>query len=323
MYMLLIFFIKFNYLFAASFLRYMKFNLICNTNNIESEKRKIKKFYSTEKEISEYYNSLDRMIALSGNVIKHIKNLRYACDHGFREYSLPCITEFIHFLNKSIKNARNKSVFEYELCKFCEFYYHTLFYIMKHNENFQNDFFLFSKQQIVPLFDTIIDGLQTSKCKVISESSFIKSLSIKRISNRERRNSLINFLIEFLENQNVGISIDQIDANYTIDDLIFLCMNIFSRFSLRNRSIAKKFHTNFRNQNYLISKQFMNNLFTNGRIAGLAFVGRLEIKRFLRETNFINLENYFLERRMIPPICDQINRLSLRFGLPFIDYPTE
>lgn len=318
MYVFFLCLIKLDFLLEASLLRYFASNLSSNNYQIQSENIEIKKFKMNKKEMQKFYNSLKRMIKISRNMIVHIENLEFARNNDFCKYSLPVLAELIHIITKSRKNAENEFICEYELYKLCELYYHSLFYIMKQNETIQFNFFQFSTEKILPLLDDILEKLDEYKFYV---SYYLYSKNFFQIQNtkdEQRCHSLKKFLVLFLENKNVGISIDQIDENYGVDDLICICINIFSRFCICNRRCEKDFCREFALQEYPISKFFIHSLFANGILTGFTLQGRFEIAKFSRDMNCIHFENYLVERHMIPPIFDVLNITCALFGLPDI-----
>lgn len=323
MYIFFLLLLKFKLLYTASFLKYIKWNSLqrSDTIHLNSTEICVKVFELNKKETDEHLSSLERMIEMNNNVMKHIKNLDFACDHDFCRYSLPILADFINDVTKLRKNAKNQSVCEYEFLKFCEFYYQTLFFIMKRDRNIQLNFFRFSNECIYPLLNQLIDILYRSKLKYFHKTKTWRFSNIRKMSDQERRHSLIHFLITFLEHQNITISTNEIDPSHSTDNLIFLCINIFSRFSLCNQGFKSNFILKFQNQKYLLSKQFINHLFTNGQVAGLSFECRIKLRSFIRYNTFSDLEEIFLERGMICPVFDVINRYSITFNLISITYP--
>lgn len=310
MYTLFLILLNFQSLAGTLFRKKSKCNSINNNDLFSNETRlKIKKFKMHEEEIKEFYDSLDRIINLNNKIIEHIMNLQHANNsNDFGKYSLPSLAEFINYVVELRKNAETKQVCEYEFLKSCELYYQSLFHIIKFEENLQFHFFEFSMKNILPSLNSISEALNEFK-SIGNHNVLIRKVYIQKISNQENQLSLLNFLIKFLEDQGTTISLDQIDRNYTINNLLALCINVFCRFYLCNRSKSRKFYLKFLNQDYSISKEFRHCLFTNGFLAGLFFDIRLQLRCFFRIHN-LDLERQFIEQRKIPPVSDLINKYS-------------
>lgn len=267
---------------------------------------KKKTFRLKTNEIKIFYSCLDRMGRMNNRLIKHIFNFESRKNNDdFNITSITSLEKFLEIISETRRNLEDSLVCEYEYIKFCELYYLTLHYIMKYEENLLIDFFQFSKNSILPILKELQWDINSNKIFRIPDLIVENCNYIKKMSDEGRRDSLVTFLIQFLRNNNQILSLDRIDENYTVDDLISLCFNVFTAIYMRNRRVHDEFFKNFKRQQYNISFIFSDYLFTNGRLKGLSYDGRVQLKRFLNE-NYLDLETQFIQQNLIPPSSDKI-----------------
>lgn len=274
-------------------------------------------FSLNTQEIKNFHNSIKRIHVLNNRLIEHIENFETLNNNGdFSMSSATSIRKFVDIIHETRKNSEKCLVCEYEFVKFCEYFYQTLHYIMKNEEELQNNFFEICKDFILPILKKI-----KLKCtsRIISHVIDLIQLKIctKKISDERRLNSLSFFLYEFIGNQNETITM-KIDKKQSLDDILALSFNVFCIFYLRAPN-KTDFHKKFISEKYCISLyMFENFLFINGLLSKLTFDARIELGNFLQKKK-LNLETQFVKENLIPPICDIMNKHLVNLGLEPIE----
>lgn len=275
---------------------------------------KLKKFTFKRQEMNIFFKSLDRLNQMNNCLIQYIENFRAVIQNNdYHIDSRTSFEEFIHDISEKRKSAEKQQVCEYEYIKLCELFYRTLYFIIKHKQNFQIVFVLFSKNAILPILKKI-------KFKLIKMKFYriLYSLSqlfcVHEADDKDRCLSLLNFCQQFLETQNKIITIDQIHEHNSIDDLILLCSNVFTRFYLCKYTESSIFYENFIAQKYPISDHFIYYLFRNAEITSITSDARVELRKFYIKYR-LDIEAKFLKKKLIPPISDVINKHSSTLGL--------
>lgn len=290
-------------------------------DNLPSNKQtKFRIFRMNEKEINEFFSSLSAIRKINTNLMQHLSNFQNILkDDNFCMHSLPSFSDVLDSIIQLRKNSRSKQVCEYEFIKFCELYYRTLYYIIKFEaKNLQIEFYRFSKEKILPILSKINSKL-IFYCLFHNLHLLREKLQIQKTDDSDRCRYLQNFLSSFFESQNQIVTNNKYDQNCTVNMLISLCLNIFLKFFLCNRSRLIDFIRNFVSRNYLISDQFVFFLFKNGEITGLTLDARINLRRFLSRQN-LDLEEYFLNQGNIPTMFDMINEYAVSIGLAEIRY---
>lgn len=168
-------------------------------------KEKLSKFRLSKDELNEFYAQYWKVYELNKNLIKHIQNLNYSVNiFDFCIHSLPFLNELIHIIVQLRKESTKNPEFEYEYIKFCELFYHSLFFIMKNEKELRTKFFEFSVQVILPILERIKTKWKNLKFYFFFDLK-INLVFYRKYNNENRRNSLINFLLKFLNSQKVKI----------------------------------------------------------------------------------------------------------------------
>lgn len=271
-------------------------------------------------EIDDMCYSIFQCIEINSRLIRHIKNLKLVkkCD-GFCPNFTNLLENLIIEISKLKKNTDDKHVCKYEMLKFCEFFYQTLNYMIKHDEVMLMKFIQFSKKSILPFLENFLSEAR----KMQRRSKFlsvIEKVAIKKDINVEgRRHLLINFLKQFLEKQKIQSSIDHIVAYYSMNDLFSLCMNVFVRFALLKSEDYISFLDRFISEKYPISEQFIDFLCFNALLVCYTCSATSAFRKFLMKNN-LHLEHQFLQEEKISPVLDVINKYGLILGLSKIFY---
>lgn len=268
----------------------------------------LKKFRLNKEELVEFHNSLDRVNEMNNCLITRIQNFTKRPQHDdFSIHSLDSIEEYINILTETRKNSENSFTFEYEYIKFCEFFYLSLFYILKYRKNLEFDFFIHSQCKIIPILKKMKS--QFNLIKFNRYFDFLEEkLHILKISNSDRHRSLRNFLFRFIVSMNVIISYDCIDENIPQKDLLTLCLHVFLGFYLsKQKNNASDFFKNFSSLESLLSFQFRDFLLENGAIIGLVIDTRIKHRQFLLKNN-IDYETLFVQQKIIPTVADILNK---------------
>lgn len=69
-----------------------------------------------------------------------------------------------------------------------------------------------------------------------------KCICIRKTNDNELHDSLVDFMVKFLGNENLFPSPDHIDENYKNGDLLSLCFNVFIVIYLCKRSLCETFY---------------------------------------------------------------------------------
>lgn len=281
---------------------------------------KLTKFNLKTTEIKKFYGSLDSICEIKDILVDDISNLK-----KFNKNGNHC-TNSSAFINKFIQTIANKRIIaknnlacEYEFMKFCELFYNILLYIVEYKQNLQILFYQFSKKSILPILDEIESILRDFSIFLRIYDQISEKCYINKINDEIRRESLLDFLTKFIENQFQQIDIHQTLQKSTIHDLISLIYNIVTKFYLCNRSESHTYCKKFELQKYPISNIFKDYLIVNAKITGFTYECRIKIREFLRE-NDLSLYTKLLKNGSILPIFDVINEQSAAIGLKKIGY---
>lgn len=284
-------------------------------NNSQLEKPiRLIKYSPNMKVVNDFFDSLNIISGMADTLIQHIQNLRHAHEYSsFCIHSLPSFAEHIQVITKLRKTSENDHVFKYEFIKFCELFYHTLFYIMKHRKEFLIDFLPFLQKKILPHIKSIkkiINYYKSSKFLYWLNAKFQNE---KRQNDADHRHSLSNFCFKLLKIDNEELFYEQIDKNYSTDELPVLCTNIFLRIFLLNPH-KYKMYSEFSAEKYPVSRVFVNFLFYDCNLT-IMTTGVRTILREFTMNNHIFLERQLVLQNIIPSVVDVINRHSLNFNL--------
>lgn len=268
--------------------------------------------------IAEFHLSLNTLSKTNKNLIKNIKNLKFAHKYeNFCKYSLPSFCELIHVIAGLRKDSEENHPCVYECIKFYELFYQTLFYIMKHKNELLTTFYQFTKKQILPILYEInlLSCFYQIDCKL---DIFSSKLRIKKKQKQHHEwHSFIIFCIEFSERYDKELSVEKIFDNYDQKDLPKLCLNIFIRVYLVSRGKSNIFLNDFRAQKYPIMRSFEAILFKNGYLTSMSINARLLMTNFMRKHN-LNIEEQLISANILPSAFDMINKHASRLNLTLI-----
>lgn len=292
-------------------------NNVFEKNEINSIKLRLMKA-----EIDEFVSSLKRIDDQNKMMIYHVENLQITSINDENCInSLKSLKKFTDYLSETRKNSENYHVCEYEFFKFCELFYLILFYIFENEKEMFVSFLKFSMQKLLPIFKKLRVELRISKIYRFFDS-IVERFNFRKTRVKDRRSSIINFISKFVQNQHEIISVNEIDENFTSNSLLKLSLNVFIRYYLCHVGRWNEFCEDFISQNYLISDQFEDFLFTAGKITGIVLVARITIRRFLLQNN-LRLDVRFIEQGIIPHFSDMLNKYVQSLGLTPIDYEND
>lgn len=304
---------------GMSFLRKIRFQLFTDYERLQFDgaSNESKIFRMNQNEISELYKSINRLREINSRLIENIKMFDTESeDEVFSMNFLLFIHEQITMISKIRKEAQNYQVFEYEFYKFCELFYHTLYYIAQNETNTKYVFLQFAKNTILRYIEKIQKKLGNSQIFHFYDR-LERKFQIEKMNDESRFSSLLDFLEHFLASQKTIFTKKQFLQNYNINDLLSLCLNIFVRYYMCNSDTINEFYKNFISNKFLISDQFLYVLFLNGKITNFTLNGRFHLNKFLSEHN-LNYEKELIDNGIIPCLCDKINYQSSTLGLPDI-----
>lgn len=322
MYILLLIFLKCDLIIGSSFSNDIELESISVSDFACANEIQVryKQFRLNKQEIPTFYNSLKRLEDINKLSMNHFMKLKLENRNDFFSIdSLLSFEAFIDYIATSRKNSENQHVYEYEFTKFYEFFFRSLYHIIRYEAIFVNDFFQYIDNIIIPILQKL--GTLLNACRFFRLIDILREiLHIRKFSDEDRRSSLVHFILSFLASHQEVVTIDQIDENFNIQDLLPLCLNLFVRFYMSSPiNDSKKFEQDFILQKFLISNQFIDFLFTSGGITRYAFHARLKLRKFLSIVN-LDLEKQFLEQKLIPCIFDKSNKDASIFGLIPIGY---
>lgn len=287
-------------------------------HDIDSDEQpqiKFKPLRLNRKEFKEYRYSLNDILKINNNLMKHIENLQSAeTFDDFPMYSLPSFLEVVNDISELRRNSKNHYVGEYEFIKFVEFYYYALFCIMKYEKRLLIDFYHLSKNSIVPILKELEKNVNSNQYNRMFDVLEDHISNHQKISAEIRHESLINFCLKFLEIQKVKIPENLIIHNFSMQDLLLRCLSLFIRFDLCYLKQRENFYERFSPLKNLISFQFQDFLFDNVLIVENTLQARIQLRKFLLNNN-LNLERNLLDQNIIPPIFESVNENCEIFDL--------
>lgn len=314
---------------------YLQIGLVCAKSFSQNEKSKFffehfkihaneisnktTSFRLNETETNKFHTSLKLIHQLNDCFIRNISYFQILAENKNSKI------EFINYIEKSIniisekrKDAVNKHTCQYEIIKLHELFYHALYHIVKHDEKLQVKLLNFVEKTIMPVIEEIEVIINTYKFMYLL-NSIDEDFCHKKIDDKNRYYLLMNFLSNFISEQNDNSSLYEIENIISKDNLLSICSNIFIRFYLYNRKKIGDFYKSFKSQEYLLSTQYVDILFCEGDIVGCVFEARVQFRNFFSQYN-LKLEEEFLIQGSIVPIFDMMNKFASKLKLDTLGY---
>lgn len=265
------------------------------------------KYVLNNRQILNCVNSINCMMKMCKNLIKHIKESQNAIESEQKQAKfLSKIEDTMNRVSKIGKECRSIIACDFEFCKFCEYFYHVMFHIIQHEKELHAEFINFSFNKILPILQIaeVMMGFFYRSC-YFDLVSKISRITEKKIGDDILHELLFNFCIKYLMNKEPNQFI-YIKNTYAPNGLLPLCFNIFARLYLIDcESVCRLFNDCVRSE-YPISAQFRNLLFHTGRILVRVTDARSSLNLFLSMNN-LDLEKRFMRERIISSPFEAIN----------------